>query len=125
MGEEACSYFQRLGMGYEAGRSLVNLAIAMSQQGKAMSARELFVRAQRMFVAEGNNVWQFLIDLYQALVLYEQGHYSEALRLCSAALKFFRTSNIPNKLAFCYLLLARLYLRIGKLRSAWVQCTAL
>jgi len=124
MAEEASSYFQRLGMGYEAGKSLVNLAIAMSQQGKATPALELFAKAQRLFVTEGNPAWPFLIDLYKALVLYDQGRYSEALRLCSGARKFFLTSNIPSKLALCYLLLARLYLRIGNLRSAWLQCTA-
>jgi tetratricopeptide (TPR) repeat protein len=123
MAQTASSYFGRLGMGYEAAKSLANLAIASSQQGKAMPALELFARARKAFVTEGNPVWPFLIDLYRALVLCDQGRYPEALGLCMAARQFFRRTNILSKLVLCHLLLARLYLYTAKPRSASSQCT--
>ena len=44
-------------------------------------------------IQEKNQVWPPLIDLYQALVLYNQGRLFEARRLCSAALEFFQPRN--------------------------------
>jgi CHAT domain-containing protein len=114
--------FQKLGMGYEEAKCLANEAIALSQLGKALRALELFSQARAKFVSEKNLVFPWLIDLYQAVVLYEEGRLFEARRLCSGAAKFFSTSCLPGKAVLCQLLLARLSLRAGDLASARDEC---
>ena len=120
--EEAFARFQELGIGYEAAKSLTNRAIALSQQGKAFLALELFIQARTIFVREKNLVWPWLIDLYQAVVLYDEGRFFEARRLCAGAFEFFRSSVLPGKAILCQLLLARLDLQSGNHEAARQQC---
>jgi CHAT domain-containing protein len=124
MAEKAASYFQQLKMKYETGRSQVNLAVAMSRQERPTAALELFAKARKIFAAEDNLVWPSLIDLYQALVLYDEGHDAEARRRCIAAQKFFRRFNLAGKLVLSQLLLAQLHVRSGRLGLALAQCKA-
>ena len=122
--QEACAGFQEVGIGYEAAKALANHAIALSQQEKAFRALELFGQARAMFVREKNRVWPWLIDLYQALVLYNEGRFSESHRLCAGALEFFRSSTLPGKAVLCQLLLVRLALRAGDCRGARRECAS-
>ncbi|MFZ0703258.1 MAG: CHAT domain-containing protein [Candidatus Acidiferrales bacterium] len=114
--------FQKLGMGYEEAKCQANEAMALSQLGKALRAVELFDQARVKFVREKNLVWPWLIDLYEALVLYNEGRLFESRRLCSRAAGFFETSFLPGKAVLCQLLLARLSLRTGDLTVARAEC---
>jgi CHAT domain-containing protein len=114
--------FQKLGMGYEEAKCQANEAMALSQLGKALDALGLFAQARPKFVREKNLVWPWLIDLYQAVVLYNEGRLFEARRLCTRAAKFFDTSFLPGKAVLCRLLLARLSLRTGNLEAARADC---
>ncbi|MFZ0638934.1 MAG: CHAT domain-containing protein, partial [Candidatus Acidiferrales bacterium] len=114
--------FQKLGMGYEEAKCQANEAMALSQLGKPLGAIELFDQARVKFVREKNLVWPWLIDLYQALVLYNEGRLFESRRLCSRAAGFFETSLLPGKAILCQLLLARLSLRTGDLTAARDEC---
>ncbi len=122
MAHEGFLLFQKLGMGYEAAKSLANEAIAYGQQGMAFRSLELFPRARALFVREKNLVWPWLIDLYQALVLFSEGRLFEARRLCTGAAKFFDSSILPGKAVLCHLLLARLALRTGDVKGAKREC---
>lgn len=124
MAQEAAIDFERMGASYEAGKSLANLAVAMWQESKATSALELFAKARKMFVDNENRIWPSRIDLYRAIISVEQGRYPEARRLCLAALKVFRASKVPHNLILCRLLLAHLYLRMGKPALAYQHCSA-
>lgn len=124
MAEKASTYFRQLEMKYETGRSLVNLAIARSRLNQPTPALELLAKARKIFVAEDNLVWPSLIDLYQALVLYEEGHDTEARQRCITAQKFFRRFKLAGKLVLSQLLLAQLHLRSKRPRLALAQCTA-
>jgi CHAT domain-containing protein len=115
--------FQKLGMGYEEAKCQANEAMALSQLGKALDSLELFAEARPKFVREKNLVWPWLIDLYQAVVLYNEGRLFEARRLCSRAAKFFDTSFLPGKAILCQLLLARLSLGTGNLAAARADCS--
>ncbi|MGH9677380.1 MAG: tetratricopeptide repeat protein, partial [Candidatus Acidiferrum sp.] len=64
MASEGFLRFQKLGMGYEAAKTLANEATAYGQQGKTVQALELFTKARAMFAAEKNLVWPWLLDLY-------------------------------------------------------------
>jgi len=114
--------FQKLGMGYEEAKCQANEAMALSQLGKAVRSLELFAEARPKFVNEKNLVWPWLIDLYQAVVLYNEGRLFEARRLCSGAAAFFDTSFLPGKAVLCHLLLARLAMRTGDCSAARSEC---
>src|SRR5580692_8579115 len=89
MAHEGFLRFEKLGMGYEAAKTLANEAIAYGQQGKTVHALERFTRARAMFATEKNLVWPWLLDLYQGLLLFHEGRYFEARRLCAGAGNFF------------------------------------
>jgi len=114
--------FQKLGMGYEEAKCQANEAMALSQLGKRLPALELFAEARPKFVREKNLVWPWLIDLYQGVVLHDEGRLFEARRLGSAAARFFDTSFLPGKAVLCHLLLARIGLRSGDLAVAGAEC---
>ena len=67
--------FLALGMGYEAAKAQTNLAISLTHHGDTAVAAELFRKARRLFDRENNRAWIATIDLYQALVAY-QDHQS-------------------------------------------------
>ncbi|HKV05037.1 MAG TPA: CHAT domain-containing tetratricopeptide repeat protein [Candidatus Acidoferrales bacterium] len=114
--------FQKLGMGYEEAKCQANEAMALCQLGKTVHSLELFAKARPKFVREKNLVWPWLIDLYQAVVLYDEGRLFEARRLCSGAAGFFDTSLLPGKAVLCHLLAARISLRSADLVSARADC---
>jgi CHAT domain-containing protein len=115
--------FQKLGMGYEEAKCQANEAMALRQLGKAVRSLELFAEARPKFVREKNLVWPWLIDLYQAVVLYNEGRLFEARRLCAGAAAFFDTSFLPGKAVLCHLLLARLSMGTGDRAAARSECT--
>jgi CHAT domain-containing protein len=122
MAQEALQRSEQLGMGYEAAKAKANLAIAAGQQGKAFRAIELFVEARKMFVHEKNDVWASLLDLYQALLFFNEGRLFESKRLALAALNFFSSSQLPAKAILCRLLLGRLAMRTGDHQEAHREC---
>src|SRR5207247_1534288 len=97
LGHAAHQAFQKLGFGYEAAKALAFAAIAASRQGQAFEAVKLFTRSKEMFLADKNHVWPALIDLYQALVLFNENRLFEARRLCVAAREFFSASPMLRK----------------------------
>jgi len=113
MAHEGFNRFEKLGMGYEAAKTLANEATAYGQQGKTVQALERFAQAREIFVREKNLVWPWLIDLYQGLLLFHEGRYFEARRLCSVAAAFFDQSALAGKAVLAHLLLARIAFQVG------------
>jgi len=118
MAHDGNQQFQKLGLGYEAAKTLANEAIALGQQGMSVRSLELFNTARAQFVRETNLVWPSLIDLYAALVLFNEGRFFESRRLCTKSVKFFDASILPGKAVLGHLLLGRLALRTGDLETA-------
>jgi CHAT domain-containing protein/tetratricopeptide (TPR) repeat protein len=116
--------FQALGMGYERAKAEAFEAIAMSQQGHAFQALRIFAESRDTFVAENNRVWPSLIDLYQALILFNEGRLFESRRLAQLALDSFRGSSLAGKVVLCNLLLARIALRTGDTDLSFENCSA-
>jgi CHAT domain-containing protein len=110
--------FERLGIAYDAAKALANEAIACGQQGRAAEAIERFDKARGMFACEQNAVWSSLLDLYQGVLLFHQGRYSEAQQLGAAAAQFFDQSVLHGKAVLARLLLTRIALQIGDLNQA-------
>jgi len=124
MAHEGFLRFQKLGMEYEAAKTLANEAIACGQQGKTLRALERFAKAREMFAREKNLVWPRLLDLYQGLLLFEEGRYFEAQRLCEGAAEFFDQAVFPGKSVLARLLLARIALQVGDLATAGREADA-
>ncbi|HEV7551811.1 MAG TPA: CHAT domain-containing protein [Candidatus Angelobacter sp.] len=103
--------FTKLQMGYESAKCLAFSAIAASQQGHAFEGLKLFSQAREVFIKEKNLVWPSLIDLYRALVFFEEGRFFEARRHCTEALESFKSLNLSNKSALAQLLIARIALK--------------
>ena len=124
MAHEGFVRFEKLGMGYEAAKTLANEAIAHGQQGKVVQALERFAKAREMFAQEKNLVWPWLLDLYQGLLLFHEGRYFEARRLCTAAVEFFDGTPLAGKALLARLLLARIALQVGDLAAAEAETGA-
>jgi len=114
--------FQQLGFGYEAAKALAFAAMAASQQGQAFEGLRLFAQAREIFIAEKNLAWPSLIDLYRALVLFNEGRLFEARTLSQSAREFFSTSMMRNKAVLAELLLARIELRLNNHSAARAHC---
>src|SRR5260370_22145088 len=122
LSREAFTSFKQLGMGYERSKPLANSAIALSQQGEGFRALELFAQARDLFAKEKNQVWPSLIDLYRAVVYFNEGRLPESHQYCLSALEFFYTSPLPGRAILCRLLLARLSLKMGEVETARHEC---
>ena len=122
LARKAHEAFQHLGFGYEAAKALAFTAIAVSRLGQAFEALKLFAQAKDMFVRDKNQVWPSLIDLYEALVLFNEGRLFEARRLCTAAREFFRDAAMRNKAVLAELLLVRIALRMNDVTVAGKYC---
>jgi CHAT domain-containing protein len=122
MAQRSFDQFQALGINYEAARSLSNLAVAVGMQGDSPRSLRLFAQAKEIVLREKNQVWPSLLDLYQAIVLFNAGDSLESRRLCTAALDFFSSADIPSKHVLCLLLLARISLKTVELDDATRYC---
>jgi CHAT domain-containing protein len=122
LAREAHEHFQRLGFGYEAAKALVFAAVAASRQGQAFESIKLFATARDLFVQDKNHVWPSLIDLYEALVLFNEGRLFEARRACLSAREFFAASPMKSKALLAELLLARIALRMDDHTAARSYC---
>ncbi|MFB3815431.1 MAG: CHAT domain-containing protein [Terriglobales bacterium] len=115
--------FRELHMGYEAAKAMTFLAIAGSEHNPAR-ALQRFDAARELFLEESNHFWPALIDLYKALVLFEEQEYARARDLCLLARSYFQQSPAMSKAAICELLLARLDLATGDPAAARAHCDA-
>jgi CHAT domain-containing protein len=116
--------FRRLGMGYEAAKALTNLAVSASRDENASDALRQFRKARALFARERNRSWMAIIDLYQALVFYQEAKLPDARGLCERAFQFLETSPLRGKAVLCQLLLARIQLGAGEPEAAKRICLA-
>lgn len=122
MAENSYRRFQQLGMNFESARSLANLAIALTLGGDASRALALFGQARDLLRNENNQVWAYLLDLYRAVVLVEEGDLLQAQQFASASQQFFGSAHMPSKQVHCLLLLGRISLLRGELGTATGHC---
>jgi CHAT domain-containing protein len=118
LAQQAFSGFEDLGMGYEAAKALVFLAVSAYQEHKEFRALELMEKAQDRMRQEHNNVWVAVLDLYQALILHHEGRTYEARRACKRAKEFFSSQVSSGKSVLTDLLEAVLSLETGNTSAA-------
>jgi CHAT domain-containing protein len=122
LAEKAISSFEKLNMAYEAAKALVWVGVGAYQNLKPPAAIDVFSKAQKLMVAEQNLAWTAVLDLYQALILQQEGRIHEALRSCGAAQRFFSAFPDSGKAAHVELLYASLYLALGNVETALKSC---
>jgi len=110
--------FHKLGMGYESAKCLAFSAMAASQIGRAFEGLKRFADAREIFVREKNQAWPSLIDLYRALVFFNEGRFFEARRHCADALDAFDALKLNTKAVMAHLLLARIAVRTDEPEQA-------
>jgi tetratricopeptide (TPR) repeat protein/plasmid stabilization system protein ParE len=113
---QANESFERLQMRYEATKALVWLAIAHYQSGRRLRALELLATARERMRTEGNKAWTAALDLYQALILQQEGRFYEALRECNRSLAEFPEGS--HKAIYAKLAHSSLHLATGRLTEA-------
>jgi tetratricopeptide (TPR) repeat protein len=127
LAQSARLQFEKMRMDFETARSIANLAIARHQQRDTVEALHLFESAAAIFQRGNNKPWQALIQVYQALILFETGFseagaHAHALRLSSDALNFFEASGLERRAVVCHLLMARVSLGLGNLIESRDHC---
>jgi tetratricopeptide (TPR) repeat protein len=123
LGERAIGAFENMGMRYEGTKALIWLGIGAYQNRKPFQALEIFAKAQERMKLEANSSWTATLDLYQGLVLQQEGRYYEAMRYCRRAQESFEKSSRPLRAMDTVLLRARLHLDLGEKSEAaiWVK----
>ena len=117
--------FHKLQMGYESAKCLAFFGHGgQPARPRLPGTIELFSQARAMFVKERNQVWPSLIDLYRALVFFNEGRFFEARRHCTEALESFRSPKLANKSVLAQLLLARIALRTDDPDHAYHQASS-
>src|SRR5215472_14553205 len=116
--------FQQLEMRYEAAKALANEGIAYGRRRMTYQALECFFRAREMFAQEKNTIWPWLLNLYQAVLLFEDSRFAEARADGSGAANFFDGTALFGKAAMAHLLLARIALKLGEIETAAAEVNA-
>src|SRR5271169_1708419 len=122
LAESARAGFQKLKMRYEIAKATAFMGLASNQLGDRTRALKLFATARKLFVNERNRLWPAVLDLYRAVVLFDDGEDEGAAELCKAALDVFVANSIHSRAAVCEVLLARLALRLGEFTIAQEYC---
>jgi tetratricopeptide (TPR) repeat protein len=125
LAKQAAVRFEQFGMNYERAKAVVNQAMAASHASDLGRALQLLRQARRLFEHEQNQVWPAIIDLYQAILRYQQGRYPEAQRLSRRAARFLSSSLMLGKAALCELLQAQLLWKEGHADQARLACRSI
>lgn len=124
LARRAADRFDKLGMGYERGKAIVNRAVAQSQAGNPQGALRLFRAARALLIAQQNAIWPALVDHYQAILAHRVRDNRQAAQLNRRAYRVLRDSTYPGKAVQCELLEAQLRLDSGDIEAARRICVA-
>ena len=123
LAREANEHFQQLGFGYEAAKGAGLRRGRRQPPGAGLRRDQALLHRQRTVHSRSRiTSGPSLIDLYEALVLFNEGRLFEARRLCVAARDFFSTSTMRSKAVLAELLLARIALRMNDAATARAHC---
>lgn len=127
LAERAKSAFEQMNMRYETAKATVWLGLAAYQSRRTVRAFELFAAAREQMKREGNLTWVAVLNLFQALLLEQEGRYFEALRVCKKAQALFESLPVGPKTIAAVLIRARLHLQVGQSLEArdWLQAARL
>ncbi len=122
LAESARAGFQKLKMRYEIAKATAFIGLAANQLGDRARALKMFTTARKLFIEERNQLWPAVLDLYRAVVLFDDGDDEGSAELCQAALDVFVANSIHSRAAVCEILLAQLALRSCEFTIAQEYC---
>ena len=118
MAARAYETFHRLGNRYEEAKCLTHQGIALFKTLQDKDAEKALVAAREIFVAEGNDVWVGVVDLWRAQLLTRQQQFSEAQELAQHAAEVFEKQQAPARAANARVLSAQSWLELAEPASA-------
>ncbi|MBC7924086.1 MAG: CHAT domain-containing protein [Bryobacteraceae bacterium] len=118
LASDAAGRFARLGIRYERGQALVNLAVASYRTGDAKRALQYLREAATRFRQERNSTWLATIDYYKAAFLLGLGRTDEARTLLADTVNRTAAGPLTGKQVSALLLLSRIELEAGRLGEA-------
>jgi tetratricopeptide (TPR) repeat protein len=120
--QSAVEKFKGLGMTYEHVKARMYLGIAHTHLKDLAAAERELQEARRGFIAEGNEVFIALTNIYLSDVCMQQRDWSQALQLCVEAKEIFNRHGLSAKVPYAEFQLARLKLMLGEVDEAQHLC---
>ncbi|MEW6208325.1 MAG: tetratricopeptide repeat protein, partial [Acidobacteriota bacterium] len=117
----ANSSFLRLGMTYDAARSLLIRGLAFVGMDRAGEARKCFISARRVFAASRNSTFAALTDSYLAELGLISGAKAEALNRASSSLRVFSRLKLTARSACARAVAAQAAYEMGRGAEALLQ----
>ncbi len=109
--ENALPNFESAGMSFEIGRLHLNHAAALAHNDQFTAAIVALERAQAIFSAENNPVWQAIATLYRALFDWRRSPAdAQIVEIVQSSRATFEMAQLPNRIAQCDLLLGEVAL---------------
>lgn len=118
MAADAAARLGKLGIRYERGKALLNLAIARFRLGDTRRSLQMLPSARRLFQRERNPVWEAAVDYYRAVFLLEGNDVDGARVNAQLALQRLEESPVGAKSIPVLLLLAKVEMKAGSWRAA-------
>jgi tetratricopeptide (TPR) repeat protein len=115
---------EQVGLQHEHARALFYLSTQRGRLGWFEAALDGLLRAEREFAEAGNLVWRTRCALARAILLLAQDQpegVKEAAALTRQATRVFARLGLPSRHALAQALLARAYLRAGRMGAAEEQ----
>ncbi len=114
----AMEQFRALGIPYDQGRALLNMAVAEHAGGRAEDALALLVQAHECFERSGSEFFVHMTNLQRAVVMTGLKRSYEAIPIADRARAFFARRDTPTKLVNAGIVAARARLEAGDLDAA-------
>jgi len=90
--EDIIPAFHDLGMTYEQAKALFFASDARARMGDYRQSLQQLKKAERLFVREGNILWQGMVNIARSRLLVIQKRYAPALQAAAKAIRQFRRS---------------------------------
>lgn len=111
--QSAAETFERIGLQYEAGLALAQLALTQIRLGQFISAERALEQARQVFTKETNATWLQTCDLYEALLQVAQENWMAAYAMALQAAEGLIEPGLAARRAVAYLTAARASLAAG------------
>ncbi len=118
LSKRAFEIFNRLNNRYEAAKCLTFQGIAEFKLLNDKDAEKAFLAARDMFVAEGNDVWVAVVDLWRAQLLIRQQEFTTAQDLARRSAEIFEKQQAPVRAANARVLSAQSWQELDDTASA-------
>jgi tetratricopeptide (TPR) repeat protein len=119
IGEQIIPTFKRFGLRYEQAKAAYFVAEAFLRLGDSRDAGRYLDCAKRLFICEGNRLWQGMVSLMRCRLNLTTHRYGKALQLAAMARRFFDQSGDERRKADAEIALVEAQLQSGRGMEAY------